>query len=66
MGPKGSLLRSQDPTRQTSKVMEKLFFNTVEKHSNGGFGASFVTYVISEMNIYHHFCIPLFIYDVPK
>jgi len=63
MGLKGSLMRSRDPARQTSKVMEKLFFNTVDNHCNAGVEASFVTHVISEKNIYLNFWIPLFIYE---
>jgi hypothetical protein len=63
MGPKGSLLHSQDPTRQTSRAMEKLFYNTVDNHCIAGVGAGFVTHVISEKNIYPNFCIPLFIYE---
>lgn len=61
VGPKGSLLHSQDPARQTSEVMEKLFFNTVGSHCNAGVGA-IVTHVISEKNIYLNFWIPFFIY----
>jgi hypothetical protein len=57
MGLKGSLLCSQDPARQTSKMMEKLFFDTVDSYCNAGVGASFVTNVISEKNIYLNFCI---------
>jgi hypothetical protein len=52
MGCKGSLLRSQDPARQTIHVMEKLFYNAIDNHCNAGVRASFVTHVISEKNIY--------------
>jgi len=55
MATKGSLLHSQDPARQTSEVMEKLFFNTVGSHCNAGVGVSFVTHVISEKNVYLNF-----------